>query len=67
MDLPGGERLHLARVMLESIEPPATEEVEQAWEQEIQRRIESVDSGEATARTWEEIKQDFKARYPLAR
>jgi Putative addiction module component len=36
--------------------------VERAWEDEIIKRIEKIDSGTAVGRSWEEIKQDFDSR-----
>jgi putative addiction module component (TIGR02574 family) len=61
--LPGIERLSVARRILESVEPEASAEVERAWEEEIVRRIEQIDSGTATGRSWEEIKNDFDSRF----
>jgi len=48
---------------LESVEPEAKEEVERAWEEEIIRRVEKIDSGTASGRSWEEIKKDFDSRF----
>jgi putative addiction module component (TIGR02574 family) len=62
LSLPGLERLSLVRRILESVEPEANEEVERAWEDEIIKRIEKIDSGTAVGRSWEEIKQDFDSR-----
>jgi len=39
------------------------EDVERAWEEEIQRRIAHIDSGNAKGRPWEDIKRDFASRY----
>ena len=63
LSLPGQERLFVARRILESVEPEASEEVERAWEEEFIKRIEKIDSGSASARSWEEIKEDFDARF----
>jgi putative addiction module component (TIGR02574 family) len=64
LSLPGLERLSVARRILESVEPQASDEVERAWEEEIVRRVEKIDSGTAKFRTWEEIKKDFDSRFP---
>ena len=64
LSLPGLERLSVARRILESIEPQASEEVERAWEEEIVKRVEKIDSGTAEFRPWEEIKKDFDSRFP---
>jgi len=63
LSLSGQERLFVARRILESVEPEASEEVERAWEEEIIQRIEKIDSGSANGRSWEEIKKDFDARF----
>ncbi len=62
LSLPGLERLSVARRILESVEPEASEEVELAWEAEIIKRVEKIDSGTGTSRSWEEIKKDFDSR-----
>ncbi len=64
LSLPGLERLSVARRILESVEPQASEEVERAWEEEIVKRVEKIDSGTAEFRPWEEIKKDFDSRFP---
>jgi putative addiction module component (TIGR02574 family) len=63
LSLPGQERLCVARRILESVEPEASEEVERAWEEEIISRVEKIESGGASGRSWEEIKEDFDARF----
>jgi putative addiction module component (TIGR02574 family) len=63
LSLPGLERLSVARRILESVEPEAGEEVERAWEEEIIKRVEKIDSGTASGRSWEEIKKDFDSRF----
>ena len=60
----GLERLSVARRILESVEPQASEEVERAWEEEIVKRVAKIESGTAQFRPWEEIKKDFDSRYP---
>ena len=64
LSLPGLERLCVARRILESVEPEASEEVERAWEAEIIKRVEKIDSGTAKFRPWEEIRNDFDSRFP---
>ena len=63
LSLPGLERLSVARRILESVEPEVGEEVERAWEAEIIKRVEKIDSGTAKFRAWEEIKKDFDSRF----
>ncbi len=64
LSLPGSQRLSVARRILESVEPQADEGVERAWEEEIVKRVEKIDCGNAKFRPWEEIKTDFDSRFP---
>ncbi len=63
LSLTAAERLRLASELLESVEPAGGDEIEHAWEEEIQRRITEIDSGNAKGRAWDEIKRDFDSRY----
>ena len=63
LSLSASERLRLAKELLESVEPQRSEEVERAWEEEIQRRIVDIDSGTVKGRAWDDIKRDFNSRY----
>jgi putative addiction module component (TIGR02574 family) len=62
LSLTAKERLRLATELLESVEPGARAEVDLAWEEQIERRIGQVDSGEAKGRPWADIKKDFDSR-----
>ena len=57
------ERLRLATELLESVEPNESEEIERAWEEEIQRRIAEMKAGNAKGRPWDDIKREFDSRY----
>ena len=63
LSLPGPERLSVARRILESVEPEVSAEVERAWEEEIIKRVEKIDSGTANGRSWEEIRKDFDSGF----
>ena len=63
LSLSARERLRLATQLLESVEPRGSEDIERIWEQEIQRRIAEIDSGNAKGRDWNDIKRDFDSRY----
>jgi putative addiction module component (TIGR02574 family) len=63
LTLSAPERLRLANELLESVEPGSSEEIEEAWEAEIQRRITEIDAGRAKGRPWTEIKREFHSRY----
>jgi putative addiction module component (TIGR02574 family) len=61
MELPVDQRLSLVRTILGTTEsnPTPSHEVDQAWEDEIADRIQSVQSGQATGRSWDEILKDI--------
>ena len=60
--LPEDDRTALIRSLIESLDGAAEEDVERAWNEEIARRIEDLDSGKAKTVAWEEIRQRVAAR-----
>jgi len=44
--LSDAERAELALVLIESLDGPADPDVEEAWRQEIERRLDQIDRGE---------------------
>ena len=65
-DLPAPERLKLARILLDLSEP-ATEspdEVQNAWDQEIEQRLQELRSGKVKGVPLEEVKAKIEARLP---
>lgn len=49
--------------LLTRLEPPVDEaEVEQAWQEEVERRITAVDSGQAELIPWEKVRSELLAR-----
>jgi putative addiction module component (TIGR02574 family) len=55
LQLPHDEQLKLARTLLESSEANGQREVDGAWEEEIERRIKSIDAGLAKSRPFAEV------------
>lgn len=51
------ERAVLAASLLNSLDTTADLEVEQAWQQEIARRLDDLDSGKAKKFPWTDIRQ----------
>lgn len=45
-ELPDTDRAELARYLIESLDGPADADVEEAWRQEVERRIDQIDRGE---------------------
>lgn len=60
--LPHQEQLRLARTLLESTEATGDVGAEAAWEEEIERRIQLVDSGLAKGRPFAEVLRDIESR-----
>ena len=53
--LPEKERAELALSLIESLDGPADPDVEEAWAQEIERRVRQVERGEAELIPAEEV------------
>ena len=53
--LPGDEQLRLARTLLEKCEALGDADADAAWEDEIERRIKSIDAGLAKSRPFAEV------------
>jgi putative addiction module component (TIGR02574 family) len=56
LTLPDEERAALAGSLIESLDTAVDESAEAAWNQEIERRIENLDSGRAKVVPWEDIR-----------
>lgn len=56
LQLPEEARADLAAALLESLEEELEEDVKAAWEAEIARRLEDVDSGRVRPIPWEEAR-----------
>jgi putative addiction module component (TIGR02574 family) len=65
MELPEIERLKLARIILdvcENLAPPSPE-VEAAWNQEIETRLEELRSGRVKGVSLEEVQRSIESRF----
>jgi putative addiction module component (TIGR02574 family) len=60
--LPPEARAAIAGSLLESLNAPADEGVEAAWSEEIERRIEEIDSGKVQMIPYEEVRRRLAAR-----
>lgn len=64
LTLPESARAQLAHALLESLDAaPAEPGVEEAWEQEVARRMDRVREGTATGRPAEVVFGELRARY----
>jgi putative addiction module component (TIGR02574 family) len=59
LKLPQNEQLKLARTLLESSEATGDVDVDAAWEQEIERRIQMIDAGLAKGRPFADVLRDI--------
>jgi putative addiction module component (TIGR02574 family) len=58
LELPEQARAEIAARLLESLDEPSEDGVDEAWADEIARRCAALDSGEAVTSDW----NDFRAR-----
>jgi hypothetical protein len=66
LDLAPGQRLALARILLEVSEADQdfSPDIEAAWDDEICRRMRAVESGTARSRSFEDVFADLDRRFP---
>ena len=62
-ELSGSDRAELAYYLLSTLEP-VEEGVEEAWQQEISRRLQEVRQGRAKGRPVEEVLSELQDRHP---
>ncbi|HEX9986450.1 MAG TPA: addiction module protein [Thermoanaerobaculia bacterium] len=55
-ELPEADRAELAGLLLESIEEPADDGVEEAWAAEIERRMADYRAGKVKTIAWAEVR-----------
>lgn len=60
--LPEEERAALAGSLMDSLDDVVDESAEAAWNQEIARRIEDLDSGKAKTIPWDQIRSRISDR-----
>ena len=62
LSLPCEDRVYLADRLLESLNAPTREDVEQAWAEEAERRIEEIDSGKVETIPGEQVFREIRKR-----
>jgi len=60
MALPAGERAALANTLLDSLEA-ADQSVEEAWDEEVERRMKDLKAGRAVTVPWEKLHAELLA------
>ena len=62
IELPESERTQLAGLLLETIDGEPDEAIEDAWDEEVERRVRQLDAGEVKTIPWEEVRAKLHAR-----
>jgi putative addiction module component (TIGR02574 family) len=60
LNMPEEQRAFIAGRLIDSLDDKVDEDVETAWQQEIQKRIAGAEKGEATFISWEEVKKRLR-------
>jgi len=61
LTLPDKERAELASSLIDSLDPIVDPDAELAWQQEIARRLEDVESGRVKTIPWDEVQRKGRA------
>ena len=61
LDLPKTERAHLLHLLLDSLDTPSENEVQEAWLIEASRRAAEIDSGKVTLVSSEQLEKEVQA------
>ena len=57
LKLAANERAEVAEQLIASLDDAADPDVEQAWQEEVQRRLQQVERGEVKTIPWEEVQR----------
>jgi putative addiction module component (TIGR02574 family) len=60
--LPEEERAALAGLLLESLETDVDPDAEEAWSEEIRRRIDEIDAGKVELVPWSVVREQMNQR-----
>lgn len=61
LTLPDKERAELASSLIDSLDPTVDADAEMAWQDEIARRLEEVESGRVKTASWDEVRRRGRA------
>lgn len=64
VELPRHQRLALVRLLLDQDRPGTSDEIENAWDEEIRARVRAVDEGRTVGIPYEQIKKEMADRFP---
>lgn len=60
LKLTANERAEVAEQLLASLDEVPDTDVEQAWQEEIQKRLQQIDRGEVKTIPWEEVQRRLR-------
>jgi putative addiction module component (TIGR02574 family) len=55
MEMPSSERGRLAALLIESLETDRDDDVDEAWADEVQRRLKEIDDGRVSLIPWSAV------------
>lgn len=61
--LPEEDRVELARILWDSIDEPFDEEIDGAWEAELNRRFEEIESGQAVGEPARKVIEELREKH----
>lgn len=62
--LPSADRAEIAHYLLVSLDEPAADDAVTAWHDELNRRVEEIQSGKAVGVPLEDAVADLRKRFP---
>jgi putative addiction module component (TIGR02574 family) len=60
LELEQGDRAELAKLLIDSLDPTVEEGVEEAWMEEVTRRLAELDSGAAQTIPWDTVRSRLR-------
>lgn len=60
LELSHQERAELAHMLIDSLQPEKEFESEDAWSEELKKRIDRYEQGKSSAKPWDEVKKNAK-------
>jgi putative addiction module component (TIGR02574 family) len=60
LKLTANERAEVAERLIASLDEVPDADVEQAWQEEVQRRLRQIDRGEVKTIPWEEVQRQLR-------
>jgi putative addiction module component (TIGR02574 family) len=60
LKLTASERAEVAEQLIASLDEAPDTDVEQAWQEEVQRRLQQIERGEVKTIPWEEVQRQLR-------